>query len=237
MVRKRVLAVAAGGLIGLYCNRNNPYVILLRNASCAATIRVIGPLVDAVEQIVVSNPCPTTLNRITTAWLTFVFRKQGILDAATSITDIGIHEFSAGKTGKSARLSLSYSAPCGAPSTVVVKLSREDFQGIFLNLTLKLYREGFFYKHLAHKVPMPIPKCLYCNVKPFSAKYLIMLEDCSPTHDLTPMAGATKAFSTVPFDESFGAPVAKVEEAIMLIGNARMLYSCCTRTVLMLYSC
>jgi hypothetical protein len=222
MVRKRggtsyivTAAAVAGGLI--YYHRNHPYVILARNASLALGILVANPLLSAVEQLVVSNPTPTTLEKITSVWVTYLFRKQGILDARTTVTSVSIHEFKAGKTGRAARIMLDYSAACDAPASVVVKLSREDFEGIFLNLTLKLYREGFFYKHFAQQVPMPIPKCLYCNVQALSGKYFIMLGDVTPTTDMSPMDEARAAFAAAPFDETFTAPVEQVEQAIMLV--------------------
>jgi hypothetical protein len=108
--------------------------------------------------------------------------RRGLLAPGQQVTSVSVTEFEAGKTGRSGRVKLSYNAAAvqseggakpalgansegvpgweKAPQSVVVKMSREDFKGRFLNLVLSLTREARFFKEMAAESPIPIPRCL-----------------------------------------------------------------------------
>ena len=49
------------------------------------------------------------------------------------------------------------------PSSLVLKLSRNDVAGRLMNLVLQLHREGRFYQTLAAESPLRIPHCYFSS--------------------------------------------------------------------------
>ena len=141
-------------------------------------------------------------------------------------------EFEAGKTGRSARLSLTYSSDGGgirapnAPASVVVKMSRSDFHGVLINRVVKLYRECYFYQNFRNRISsiMNIPQCYYANCSGVSKSFLMILEDVTASKDMLVVADVRKAFArkagdTTPVDESVTAKVDHVEKAITMLAK------------------
>jgi hypothetical protein len=79
-----------------------------------------------------------------------MLREQNLLAPDQHVTSLSVTEFEAGKTGRSGRVNLTYNTkPVAAPASVVVKMSRMDFRGRFLNLAVNLSREAHFFAELA----------------------------------------------------------------------------------------
>jgi hypothetical protein len=161
--------LVAAALLLLYaayrCARVNkhPVVVLLKHAATSLTSMALAPLAKLLPS---SSPRPpTSPSAITAGWMTWLLRDRQLL-TEQKVVSVEITEFEAGKTGKCGRVKLTYDTqqgdpPAGAPASVVIKMSREDFKGRFLNLVMSLSREAVFFKECGDECPMRIPKCLF----------------------------------------------------------------------------
>ena len=167
--------------------------MLIKHAATAVTALLLAPLQRALPS---SGPQPPVdPPSITPEWATAILRQQGLLTAEQRVASVGVTEFEAGKTGRCARVALTYDPKASdAPASVVVKMSRTDFKGRFLNLVLSLSREAHFFAELGPECPMPIPKCLYSSVSWFSNAFIIVMQDCHPARVLSDIDEAKRAF-------------------------------------------
>jgi hypothetical protein len=124
-----------------------PLVVLAKHAATALVALAVAPLANLVPSSVPRPPVDPS--SITTEWVTWVLRKQKLLSSERRVTSVAVAEFEAGKTGRSGRVALTYDGEAGsAPRSIVVKMSRADFKGRFLNLVLFLSREAHFFAEM-----------------------------------------------------------------------------------------
>ena len=113
---------------------------------------------------------PIDPGTITAEWATWMLREQELLTQQQNVTSVSVTEFDAGKTGRCGRVVLTFDAEqVAAPASVVVKMSRTDFKGRFLNLVLFLSREAFFFKELGGARASPRshrPPHAHCSKSP-----------------------------------------------------------------------
>jgi hypothetical protein len=126
---------------------------------------------------------PTSINSPNPIWLTKVLRKSGAI-TTSSVTVCTASPFSAGQTADSARVSLTYDKKepgMEQPSSVVIKMSREDIEGKVINQLMGLWRECEFYLQYGSAVPkcMTIAKCYYGTVSWFNRDFCLVLSDMS----------------------------------------------------------
>ena len=128
---------------------------------------------------------PTSLEALTSNWLTAVLRERGVIHRAriTSIDSQTLGEVT-GASGELARLHLTYDvAEAGAPSSLMIKLSapnpamRADLHA------LNLYqREVWFYEEIASQVTLRTPHCYYSHINAETGEHILLLEDLAPIH-------------------------------------------------------
>lgn len=126
----------------------------------------------------VERPCQFA--DITPSWLTSVLRDSGALRAA-SVTAMAIEPIGLGVgfLGQLARLRLTYDRPePGAPATLVGKFPTLDPGGRQVCQMFGFYeREVRFYRELARRIPVRVPRCYGTVMDVAADDYLILLED------------------------------------------------------------
>ena len=150
---------------------------------------------------------PRQVTEITPSWLTAVLRDGGAIGAA-SITDVAIEPIGRGVgfLGQLARLRLTYDKPeTGAPASLIGKFPTLDPGGRQICQMFQFYeREVRFYRELAPRVPIRVPRC-YGSVMDVPADdYLLLLEDLGAL----PMG-----------DDATGCTAAEAEHAIRAIAR------------------
>ena len=153
---KAAWVTAALGLYTLYRVagiHKKPLVVLIKHALTTLAALAVAPLSNLLT---VGPTPPVDPSSITPDWLTWMLRKQNLLGPDQHVTSVSVTEFDAGKTGRSGRVKLSYNTKSvAAPASVVVKMSRMDFRGRFLNLAVNLSREAHFFAELAGACSYP----------------------------------------------------------------------------------
>ena len=124
-------------------------------------------------------PFPTDPKALTTEWFTRILRDAGAIQSA-NVTTFQTWELNQTK-GMAARyilISLSYDTPeSDAPRSLFAKFPRPnwaekgDWMGTF-------GRESHFYRHLADRVVLRVPRCYYNALD--ETGFLLLLEDLSP---------------------------------------------------------
>lgn len=124
-------------------------------------------------------PFPTDPKALTTEWFTRILRDAGAIQSA-NVTTFQTRELNQTK-GMAARyilISLSYDTPeSDAPRSLFAKFPRPnwaekgDWMGTF-------GRESHFYRHLADRVVLRVPRCYYNALD--ETGFLLLLEDLSP---------------------------------------------------------
>jgi hypothetical protein len=127
-------------------------------------------------------PLPRSLEDVTPAWLTARLRENGALTEA-SITGLDFEHIGAevGFLDGLARLRLTYDrVECDAPPAVVVKLPASDPRYRRIGDFYHAYeREIRFYREVAPRAPLRLPRCFYAGLQRDSDWYLLVLEDMS----------------------------------------------------------
>lgn len=137
---------------------------------------------------------PRQFADLTPAWLTSVLRECGSVRAA-SVTGIAVEPIGVGVgfLGQLARLRLTYDRPeAGAPASVIGKFPTLDPGGRQVCQMFRFYeREVLFYRELARRVPVRVPRCLGSVMDVAADDYLILLEDLAPLPMGDDAAGCT----------------------------------------------
>lgn len=204
----------------------SPGVAIAKCVVTALASVVVTPAARAVQSVVSSAPLqPTVPQNITPQWLTHVLRARGVLSGEQRVLAADVAELDAGKTSKSARVTLTYSeGVTAAPTSFVLKMSRKDVQGVILNLIIKLYREGDFYSEMAAEFPLAVPKCYYSRVSRFFCHFVIMMEDVAPAEMLFGPKGANKVVEGGGHVNDYGVDVATTESCIEMIAAVHAKY-------------
>jgi aminoglycoside phosphotransferase (APT) family kinase protein len=150
---------------------------------------------------------PRRFEEITPAWLTSLLRESGTLGDAR-VTDVAVEPIGLGVgfLGQLARLRLGYERPAPAlPRTIIGKLPTLDPGGRQVCQLFKFYeREIRFYRELAGRIPVRVPRC-YASVMDVDADaFMILLEDLAAV----PMG-----------DDAAGCSAAQAETAVRTIAE------------------
>ena len=125
-------------------------------------------------------PIPRTADAITAPWLTAALREHGVL-SDTSVTVVAAEPLGVGTgfLGQLARLRLTYDRPdATAPPTMVAKLPSLDPGGRQVSELFQFYdREVRFYRQLAGRMPLRVPRCYATAADAGAGDYLLLLED------------------------------------------------------------
>lgn len=149
---------------------------------------------------------PRQFEALTPAWLTGALRQAGVLTDG-AVTDIRAEPIGIGVgfLGQLARLRLSYDRPSAAPATMIGKLPTLDPGGRQICQLFKFYeREIRFYRELASRITVRVPRCYASYMDVDADDYLIFLED----------------FGALPMgDDAAGCSPAQAETAVRTIAG------------------
>ena len=128
---------------------------------------------------------PKNLKALEPDFFTDKLRKCGAIKNS-KVTEAVVTPFAAGQTSDSAKVTLTYdkdeqSKTIEQPSSIVIKMSREDTEGRVLNMMLGLWRECNFYGTRSNMIPkeMAIPKSYYTYVNSINNDFILLLSDAT----------------------------------------------------------
>jgi hypothetical protein len=125
---------------------------------------------------------PSSLEDVRKEWLSHVLKKNEVLPAKVEIESIEIVPINTGQTGHCGTIKLSYANEhLACPETMIIKMSRQDFAGMILNIVIGLYRECFVYRDILSSMRNEIPTCeaYYFCVSDWDRSFILLLEDAS----------------------------------------------------------
>ena len=127
---------------------------------------------------------PTTVEDLTSQWLTSALREGGVL-AGGSVSAVR-HEMlgeGAGFIGQLARLQLTYAGDAGdAPKTMIAKMPALDPGAREIAGLYGLYEREFrFYRDVASEVSFRTARCYYSAGDAEKVEYVLLLEDMGAT--------------------------------------------------------
>ena len=121
---------------------------------------------------------PTTVEKVTPAWLTDALRGSGVLDGGV-VTGFGAELIGQGVgiMGLLHRLTPTYDGGSG-PATVVLKTPVDHEMTRFVARTFQFYsKEVAFYRTAADRSPLTTARCLASAHDPESDDFVLLLED------------------------------------------------------------
>ena len=118
---------------------------------------------------------------LTAPWLTAVLRSAGALGRA-AVADFRLQPVGTGQMADTVRIGLDYrpAAP-DAPTSVVAKFTPADDTSRTTALAMRTSEvEVRFYQDVAATVGVRTPHCLFSDVDPSNAEFVLVLEDLGP---------------------------------------------------------
>lgn len=150
---------------------------------------------------------PTTLEEVTTEWLTHVLRADGVLDGAC-VSRVSAEPLGAGVGFMSAmrRLRLDYDDPaCSAPRSVIVKLTPPDPGSRVIDEAFNFYeKEVAFYREVAASTPIRAPRAHFGAYAPATRDFALILEDLAPLEVGDQLEGLSVAQCALALDGAAG---------------------------------
>ena len=133
-------------------------------------------------------------DQIRTEWLSAVLQRCGF--DGVQVDGITSCRIGTGQAAACARLEITY-APgrqAGAPDTLVAKFPSEDETSRRSCMAMGLYqREVDFYRDVAPRLTMNLPKTYFLEVSESGEYFLILMEDLSPAQQGDQLTGCTPA--------------------------------------------
>lgn len=121
---------------------------------------------------------------VTSRWLSAVL---GADVASVDVAPVGT-----GQTGASYRVKATYAAnPDGLPSSFVIKLPAGD-DAVRDRVALGYRSECAFYRDVADRVRVPIPRSYHCEINAEATEYALLLADCAPAAQGDQIAGCER---------------------------------------------
>ena len=133
-------------------------------------------------------PTPET---ITAQWLTERLREAGHADA--QVRSFTQQRFGTGQVGKCIRFELDLAAGgAEVPRSLVGKFPSDNEVSREGAIALRIYsREVMFYRNLAPRVSIAIPKCYYADIIDEGPEFLILMEDLRPAEQGDQLLGCS----------------------------------------------
>lgn len=133
----------------------------------------------------------STPAEVDAAWLTALFRGQGLLRSAR-ITGIRHEQIGVGMLGDSVRFFLDYDRDEGAPATIVGKFASVDPTSRATGVGLGLYvKEVEFYRQIAATVAVRAPHCYFADIDAATGLFTLLLEDMGPARAGNQLTGCS----------------------------------------------
>ncbi len=146
-------------------------------------------------------PTPETM---TAEWLTERLREAGHVDA--QVRGFTQQRFGTGQVGKCIRFELDLAAGgAEVPRSLVGKFPSDNEVSREGAIALRIYsREVMFYRDLAQRVSIAIPKCYYADIIGEGPEFLILMEDMRPAEQGDQLLGCTPDVVRVAVNELVG---------------------------------
>jgi hypothetical protein len=148
---------------------------------------------------------PSTIQELTTTWLTDALRPSGILGDGGVVVGVKADDIGTGVGvfGIIARLHLTYrNAPADAPLTIIAKMPTDSPMNRQVGLVLRLFeREGLFYRELAPEVSLRGPRCYFSEMDVANAQFAILMEDLRHMEGGDQLAGVSPERAGAIIDE------------------------------------
>lgn len=139
-----------------------------------------------------SLPIASTVEALTTGWLTEALRAGGSLDQVGTVVGVDATAIGTGQMCDSLRLRLRYGSGVAGPPSIVAKLPAADPTSRATARSLRSYElEVRFYQQLAGDLPIRTPRCLYADIDVDEADFVLLLEDMAPARQGDQLAGCT----------------------------------------------
>jgi hypothetical protein len=133
----------------------------------------------------------TALTELTPEWLTGCLRAAGFADVR--VVGVRAERIGTGQAAACARLVLDYAGDRrAAPATLIAKLPPDDEATRSSCVAMGIYRrEVEFYRDVAPRLTMSLPRCYCLEVDPAGDEFLILMEDLAPAAAGDQLAGCT----------------------------------------------
>jgi hypothetical protein len=117
---------------------------------------------------------------VTPSWLTKALGSAGLDDL--KVERVQMERIGTGQAAACARLSIEYAAaPASAPRTLIAKFASDDEASRRNCAAMGIYRrEVEFYRDIAPRLHMTLPRCWYLDVDAPGERFLILMEDLAP---------------------------------------------------------
>jgi len=124
-------------------------------------------------------------------WFTQRLEENGFPGAR--VTDVSYRQIGTGQIGTCYRFELIYDDPdTSAPKSLVGKFPSDDPISRATGVQLRnYYREVEFYRHLAGRLDISIPRCYYEAIVDEGPEFVLLLEDMAPAEQGDQLAGCS----------------------------------------------
>jgi hypothetical protein len=145
-----------------------------------------------VSAVVSTDIIPSSPDQVTPTWLSTVLGDADVRVSGVAMTPVGT-----GQTGAAYRASVEYAAnPSSLPTSFVVKLPSQD-QEIRSRVGLGCKTEAGFYRELASRVQVPIPKAYHCDSANDGHDFVLVMQDLTPAVQGDEVAGCSVHAATL----------------------------------------
>jgi hypothetical protein len=129
------------------------------------------------------------LDDITPTWLTQRLRHAGFPDV--TVERVRSERIGTGQAACCARLHIDYAGnPGGAPATLIAKFQADDALSRSSCVAMGIYRrEVEFYRDIAPRLTMSLPRCHYLDVDAAGEFFMILMDDLAPAQPGDQLAG------------------------------------------------
>lgn len=123
---------------------------------------------------------PPSANEITPQWLTTQLQAAGHVEV--EVVDVNASRIGTGQVGICLLLELTLAgAVAGAPTSLVAKLPSDDELSRTSAVAMGIYeREVMFYRDLAPRLSIALPKIFYSEIAANGSDFLILMENLAP---------------------------------------------------------
>jgi aminoglycoside/choline kinase family phosphotransferase len=125
---------------------------------------------------------------ITCDWLAAALTDAG--HQGVRISEVAVEEIGTGQTGSCYRVTVSYAADAGLPSTFVAKLPAGD-PSVRERVAFGYRAEVAFYDSVAATVTVPLPSCFASAISDDAQSFVLLLADLSPARQGDQLAGCS----------------------------------------------
>ena len=154
---------------------------------------------DVDQETALNNDSNTPVPKpsdIDAQWLSRVLQDGGYPNA--TVTSVTAKDVGTGQVGRCIRYSMQFDGATGSevPRSLVAKFTSDDPVSRQTGKDMKTYlTETHFYREIAPKVQISVPRCYYANIDDEGLNHLILMEDMAPGEQGDQIAGCSVAIA------------------------------------------